>query len=165
MVKMLEGIVLRELGAVRRSVEAYPDDASLWKAPSGLPNTGGTLALHIAGNLQHYFGAVLGKSTYVRNRDAEFARRDVSRAEILNEVDAASAAVELGLRELTEDSLQAPFPVEVGGRRVATADYIVHLLSHLAYHLGQLDYHRRMVCGDTKGVNAISMAELAEVTQ
>jgi hypothetical protein len=150
----------RELGAVRRSVEAYPDDAALWILPPGLPNAGGTIALHLAGNLQHYLGAKLGQSGYIRNRDAEFARRGVSRKEILAELDAAAAAIDRGIGAVTEDTLTRPYPEHMAGKPVQTGDFVVHLLAHLAYHLGQLDYHRRVVTGDRTGINAISVKEL-----
>ena len=153
-------VLRRELLAVRRSVEAYPDDASLWAERPGLPNPGGTLVLHVAGNLQHYLGAVLGGSGYRRDRDAEFARRDVSRAALVAEVDAALRAVERALDGLSESELAAPYPEAVAGRTVTIGDYLVHLAAHLAYHLGQLDYHRRVVTGDPHSVGALPAAEL-----
>ena len=158
----VQTILQRELAAVRRSVEAYPDDATLWIERAGLPNTGGTLVLHIAGNLQHYVGALLGRTGYVRDRDAEFARRDVPRDELLAEIDAASDAVDRGLSQLSDDdhALVGPYPERVAGREVATGDFLVHLASHLAYHLGQLDYHRRVVTGRRAGVAAVAAAEL-----
>jgi uncharacterized damage-inducible protein DinB len=155
-------ILQRELAAVRRTVEAYPDDASLWAERPGLPNSGGTLVLHIAGNLRHFIGAVIGGTGYVRDRDAEFARRGLSREELLAEIDAAAAAVDAGFASLPagDDELMRPYPLQVAGRAVAVGDFLVHLASHLAYHLGQLDYHRRLVTGDPKGVGALGLAEL-----
>lgn len=158
---VVEAMLLRELAAVRRSVEAYPDDRSLWALPAGLPNAGGTLVLHVAGNLQHYVGARLGGTGYRRDRDAEFSRRDVPRAALLEEIDAASAAVERTLRTLPESALSRPYPEPVAGLVPTTGDFLVHLAAHLAYHLGQLDYHRRVVTGDRTGVGALSPAALA----
>jgi hypothetical protein len=156
--------VRRELGAVQRELEAYPDDASVWRAVPGMPNTGGTLALHLAGNLRHFFGATLGRDGYVRDRDAEFARRDVPRAELLSGVDDAIASVERTLARLTDADLAAPYPQPVGNRRIVTGIFLLHLASHLSYHLGQLDYHRRAVTGDARGVDAVSLKELPQVT-
>jgi uncharacterized damage-inducible protein DinB len=150
----------RELAAVRRSVEAYPDDESLWRRPAGAPNAGGTLVLHLAGNLQHYVGAVLGRSGYVRDRDAEFARRDVAREDLLAELDATGEVLERTLDALDDAALAAPYPERVSDRELRTCDFLVHLASHLAYHLGQLDYHRRIVTGDRRSVNAVALAEL-----
>lgn len=156
----IQHILTRELLALRRGIEAYPDDASVWRPMPGIANVGGTLALHIAGNLQHFVGAVLGGSGYARDRDAEFARRDVPRDEILREVDAAIAAVERGLQAIGDDALPRVYPERVAGRDVVTADFLVHLSSHLSYHLGQLDYHRRIVTGDGRTVNAVAAKDL-----
>ncbi|HEU4699123.1 MAG TPA: DinB family protein [Gemmatimonadales bacterium] len=153
-------LLVRELRALRRELEAYPDDASVWRQPPGLANSAGTLALHVAGNLQHFVGAVLGDSGYVRDRDAEFARRDVPRAELMAGLDAAIAAVEHTLPSLSEARLDDPYPVPVAGHLVQTGEYLCHLAAHLAYHLGQIDYHRRSVTGDARGVGALAPAEL-----
>jgi len=158
----VHAVLRRELAALRRAVEIYPDDASLWAQPAGLPNSGGTLVLHLAGNLQHYLGAVLGGSGYRRDRDAEFARRDVPRAELLAQISAAESAVDRGMGSVSEAALVAPYPETFAGRSVATGDFLVHLATHLAYHLGQLDYHRRVVSGDNRGVGAVRLAELPE---
>ena len=156
----IQHLLTRELLALRRGVEAYPDDASLWRPLPGIANVGGTLALHIAANLQHFIGAVLGKSGYVRDRDAEFARRNVTRDAILREIDGAIGAVERGLQAIDDDALPRVYPEKVAGRDVATGDYLVHLASHLGYHLGQLDYHRRIVTGDGRTVDAIAAKDL-----
>ena len=155
-------MMLRELRALRRSVEAYPDDASLWAEPPGLPNPGGTLALHIAGNLQHFIGAVLGNTGYQRDRDAEFSKRGVPRAAILAEIAAAERAVERGLAALSEPALRERYPQQVAGRTIRTYDFVAHLIAHTAYHLGQLDYHRRVVTGDRQSVAALAAGELPE---
>ena len=157
----LTAIVLRDLATVRREVEAYEHERDLWRPLPGLGNCGGTLVLHIAGNLQHFFGARLGGTGYVRQRDAEFARRDVPRAELLAEVDAARRAVERGMAQLTDEQLAAPFPEAIGGFTVQTGDFLSHLAGHLAFHLGQLDAHRRVVTGNPKGVAAVFVGELS----
>jgi hypothetical protein len=160
----LQTLITRELRAVKRELEAYPDDGSVWREIPGLPNTGGTLALHLAGNLQHFFGATLNRDGYQRDRDAEFARRGVPRTELLADIDRAIASVERTIGALTPDALASTYPEAIANRRVSTADFLVHLASHLAYHLGQMDYHRRAVTGDRRNVEALSVRELPEVT-
>ncbi|MFL5496118.1 MAG: DinB family protein [Gemmatimonadales bacterium] len=160
LVSTVAAIVDRELKTVRRELEAYPDDHLIWRILPGVPNSGGTLALHLAGNLQHYIGAQLGRTGYVRDRPAEFARRDVPRAELLEELETARAAVGSVLARLKDEDLPKQFPEIVGGVRVDTEEYLVHLLVHLAYHLGQLDTHRRVVTGDASGVGAVRQTEL-----
>jgi uncharacterized damage-inducible protein DinB len=157
---VIEAILRRDIRGVRRSIEAYPDDETPWEQRPGLPNAGGTLALHVAGNIQHYIGATLGRSGYRRDRDAEFARRGVPRAELLAELDAADRAVVSGLAALSERSLAEPFPEPIANRAVTTEAFLVHIATHLAYHLGQIDYHRRIVTGDRRSVGAVAGAEL-----
>lgn len=159
----LKTIMTRELRAVQRELEAYPDDASVWRVIPGTPNTGGTLALHLAGNIQHFCGAILRKDGYVRNRDAEFARRDVPRKELLAGIDATIASVERTLAALDDAALRQPYPEPIAKRTVDAGIFLLHLVSHLAYHLGQIDYHRRAVTGDAKGVDAVSVRELPEL--
>lgn len=159
----LRTTMVRELRAVKRELEAYPDDASVWRALPGLPNTAGTLALHLAGNVQHYFGAVLGRDGYVRNRDAEFARRDVPRAELLSGLDAAIASLERALGSVGDAQMAHPYPEQVAKRTLDTTVFLIHLAEHLAYHLGQIDYHRRAVTGESRGIDAVSVRELPEL--
>lgn len=142
---LISGIIARDLVSLRKEIEAYPAEPDLWRGAEGITNSGGTLALHLAGNLQHFIGAVLGNTGYVRDRDAEFAERDVPRADVLRRIDAALAAVQDVLPRLTEADLARAYPLPIGKVRVETADFLIHLATHLTYHLGQVDYHRRMV--------------------
>lgn len=137
----------RDLDAVAAQVRAYPSDAALWQAVPGMTNPGGTLALHLAGNLRAYVGAELGGSGYVRDRPGEFATRDLTREAVLERVAAARTEVDRALASLAEDTLARPYPQEVGGARLPTGHFLLHLAVHLGYHLGQLDYHRRAVTG------------------
>jgi hypothetical protein len=151
----------RELRSLKRELDAYPDDASVWTLAPGIKNPAGTLFLHLAGGLQHFVGAKLGSTGYVRNRDAEFSKRGVSRAEIARDIDAAATAVDAGFSKLTDSVLAAPFPQQIDGNTFTTAVWLTHLLAHLAYHIGQIDYHRRIVTGDPTTVEVVSGKELA----
>lgn len=153
----------RELRTLRRELEAYPDERLIWALPPGLPNSAGTLALHLAGNLRHYVGAILGGNGYVRNRDEEFAARDVPRAALLEQISEAEAAVESTLPLLNEEQMSLPFPEPIRDQHLQTGDLLVQLAVHLAYHLGQVSYHRRVVTGDVQGAGALSAAELVSV--
>ena len=156
----LSAMLDRDLRALRRELEAYPDERQIWQPVPGLANTAGTLALHLAGNLQHYVGAQWGGTGYVRNREAEFARRDVPRAELIAGIERARAAVAAGLGAVRAEELGAEFPELVGQCRVRTGDFLLHTAVHLAYHLGQVDSHRRVVTGNGEGVGAVRPAEL-----
>jgi hypothetical protein len=140
-------VLLRDLDSLAAQVGAYPSDADLWKSAPGMANPGGTLALHLAGNLRAFVGAELGQTGYVRDRDAEFSTRGLSRPEILARITAARLDVDQALARLPDSALAQRFPQEVGGARLTTGHLLLHLVAHFAYHLGQVDYHRRAVTG------------------
>ena len=156
----LAAMLDRDLRTLRRELEAYPDERQIWQQVPGLSNTAGTLALHLAGNLQHYVGARWGGTGYVRDRDAEFARREVPRAELIAGIERARAAVAAGLGAVGADELDAEYPELIWGCRSRTGDFLVHTAVHLAYHLGQVDAHRRVVTGNAEGVGAVKPTEL-----
>lgn len=153
-------VITRELKALRREIETYPSEDDLWEVRPGITNPGGNLALHLAGNLQYFLGNVLGHNGYVRNRDAEFGSKDVPRADLLREIDNAIAAVETGMSKITEADLAKPYPEAVGGVSSTTGAFLAHFATHLAYHLGQVDYHRRILTGESKTVKAMAVTEL-----
>jgi hypothetical protein len=162
LLKELETLYLREIATLGRELELYPDDSSIWQELPGLPNPAGTLFLHISGSLQHFFGAVLGKSGYVRDRAAEFSRRGVPRDEIKQELSRAKQGVKAGFANLTEDRLSQVFPVQYADAKLSTQLTLLQFLSHVAYHLGQIDYHRRVVTGNPASADAIAASVLVE---
>ncbi len=157
----IAAILDRDLQALSREVEAYPDERGLWQNVPGISNVAGTLVLHLAGNIQHYVGARLGETGYIRDRSAEFSRRDVSRTELLREIEAARASVKTTLSGSRVPDPGADFPEVVGGARVETGDYLMHLSTHFAYHLGQIDYHRRVVTGQGNSMDAMRPSDLS----
>lgn len=150
-------VLMRDLDSLSDQLNAYTDEADIWRTVPGIANSAGTLALHLAGNIQHFIGAQLGETGYVRDRDAEFGRRDLPRRELLEQIDAARTALETGLSQLEAGALDSPYPLELAGTRAATGQFIVHLVAHLAYHLGQVDYLRRYVTasGSIPGMQSI----------
>jgi hypothetical protein len=145
LVTPIAAVIRRDLDALQREIEAYADERELWVTAPGIANPAGTLALHLAGNLRHFVGAVLGGDGYRRDREAEFARRGVSRQEVLAEIGRAREVVESVLARVPEGDMEAPFPAEIAGERLSTAQALIHLACHLAYHLGQVNYHRRLL--------------------
>jgi hypothetical protein len=152
--------IVRDLATFETELAAYPDDASVWTMHPQIPNATGTLALHVAGNLRHFVGATLGATGYVRDRDAEFSTRHLARKELLVLLHAARDEVDATLRTLAPSRLDETYPLEIGGASLTTGQFLVHLATHLAYHLGQADIHRRVVTFDPKGVGAVGVKEL-----
>ncbi len=135
----------RDLNKLRDEIEQFPNEDALWKTGPGITNSAGNLCQHLTGNLQHFFGAVLGGSGYVRDRDAEFASRGKSKAELIADIDAATTSVRDTLGKLSADDLAKPYPIEVFDRPMTTAYFLTHLSTHFNYHLGQINYHRRLL--------------------
>lgn len=144
MIGDLKFLLQRDLAALRREVEQYPDDASLWRILPGTANPGGNLALHVAGNLQFFLGAQLGHTGYLRDRDREFAVRGLPRAEVLQQLDAAALAVQAGLDALAPADLDRDIPSHQGGQTLTLRRSLLQIAVHLDYHLGQVNYHRRL---------------------
>jgi hypothetical protein len=153
--------LMRDLRGFELELEAYPDDASVWVLTPGVKNSTGTLTLHACGNLRHFIGALLGKSGYVRDRDAEFADRDLPRVELEMLLAVTRDEVARALDQLDSGLLTADFPVPIGTVTLSTGQALVHLATHLTYHLGQADMHRRVVTGQSDGVGTIALPPLA----
>jgi uncharacterized damage-inducible protein DinB len=153
-------LLTRELRGFSTELSLCPDEASVWAILPGVTNSIGALTLHVCGNLQHFIGAVLGGSSYVRDREREFAARDIPRDALQTEIQRAIAAVESVLPRLTDADLAAPYPDVLGGIRPATGLFLMHLTAHLSFHFGQAGYLRRAITADGRVSGAISMESL-----
>lgn len=157
----LKTLYLREVATLERELNLYPDDSSVWKELPGLPNPAGPLFLHLAGSLQHFFGAVLGGSGYVRDRAAEFSRHGVPRSEIKKELSRAREGVRAGFANLSEDHLEEVFPVQYADVEFPARLTLLQFLNRLAVHLGRIDYHWRVVKVNPASAGAVTASELA----
>ena len=133
------------LHQLKAEIEAFPNDASLWMIPKGVSNSPGNLALHLAGNLQHFIGALLGNTGYVRDRDLEFSLKGQSKEYVLEQIEKAHTVVHDTLSSMTEEQENEIFPSDFKGKMVKVIVALSHLLAHLAYHNGQINYLRRML--------------------
>lgn len=161
MIQDVQRLLERDLEGLAREIEMFPDDESLWAVAPGITNSAGSLARHASGNLKHFVGAVLGDTGYVRERDAEFGLRSGTRAEIAGELRETKAIVLQVLPTLSEEVLTAEFPGSPGGAPVSGQRFLLHLCTHLAFHLGQAGYLRRVVTGDARSSGPLSVRELA----
>jgi Protein of unknown function (DUF1572) len=135
----------RDLEKLIAELEAYPTEQQLWKLAGDIKNPAGNLVLHLHGNLNHFIGKILGNLEFVRDRESEFTRKDVSRVELIAMVRATSAMLETVLPSLGLEDLEKPYPLEVLGYPMTTGYFLIHLYGHLNWHLGQVNYHQRLV--------------------
>ena len=133
------------LQQLKNEINNYTHKENVWKIDGQIKNSGGTLCLHLLGNLNHFIGAVLGNTGYVRQRDNEFSDRDVPTSKMMKEIDELMYRVKTILPALTDEQLNGPYPLNDGKMWKITSDRLAQLLAHLNYHLGQINYHRRLL--------------------
>ena len=148
MTETLSKLYEQGLTKLRTEVESYPSEAELWKTGGNIPNSAGNLALHLVGNLNHFFGATIGGTGYVRDRDLEFSSGEVSKEQLINEIDKAIVVVKNALANLESGDLDKTYPIQFQNEDVSTEYVLSYLLGHFNYHLGQIDYHRRLLVGE-----------------
>ena len=137
----------RDIKRLAQEIEAYSDEAILWKKAEGISNPAGNLALHLVGNLNEYIGRQLGEIAYQRNRPLEFSATNVPKQELLNKIADTQKVVEKAVKKLKIKQFQDKYPENVLGYDMTVEYFLVHLSAHLNYHLGQIDYHRRFLTG------------------
>jgi len=137
-------IIDRDLVKLAEELGQYPTEESIWVVKPGITNSAGNLCLHLCGNLQHFFGAVIGKTGYIRNRDNEFSATNIPRTELLKEIEKAQVAVKETLESFKPSLLIKEYPLKVYDYSMTSMHFFIHLTAHLGYHLGQVNYHRRL---------------------
>lgn len=145
---LTENLVLlfeRDIQKVKTEISSYTDETKLWGTVAPISNSGGNLCLHLLGNLQHFIGGILGKTGYVRNRPLEFSQKNIAVKKLVEELEYATGIVTKTIRSLTADDLAKDYPEKVFEQPMTTEYFLLHLLAHLNYHLGQINYHRRIL--------------------
>ena len=142
----MEALILiynRDLNKLKEEVLSYDSEGALFAITEGITNSGGNLAMHLTGNLRHFIGEVLGKTGYVRNREEEFAGR-FTKEQIVADIDECIAVISKTLGSLNAQDLSKTYPEKVRENEISIELFLYHLLGHLNYHLGQINYHRRL---------------------
>ena len=134
----------RDLLKLKQEIESYNDQSKLWYVEKGILNSAGNLCLHLIGNLNHFIGATLGNTGYVRNRELEFSQKNIAADELVKSIDDTIVVVETALTKLSDDILNEDYPLLYNNEKVSTILMLTHLLTHFGYHLGQINYFRRL---------------------
>ncbi len=145
MITAITELFERDINKLIAEIEGYKDEYALWKTAGNITNSAGNLVLHLIGNLNHFIGATLGHTSYIREREKEFSEKNIPRAKLVNDLKETKEVVKNTLSNLSQEELNKDFPVEIGGKVSLTQHIIIHLLAHLSYHLGQVNYHRRLI--------------------
>lgn len=143
-IETLQFLYKRDLEKLRHEIGLYRDESAIWKIDEGITNSAGNLCLHLVGNLNAFIGAELGKSGYVRERDLEFSTRETPRDELFKKIDETIQVVANALDGLSVEQLEEDYPIVVFAEKIPTGYFLIHLTTHFNYHLGQINYHRRI---------------------
>ena len=142
--EILSQLFARDFETLESEIFAYSSEDNLWIKEAGISNSAGNLALHLSGNLQHFLGTILSKSDYVRDREFEFNGK-VDQEELVSRIRAARQTVRVTLDNLATEDFSKTYPLQPFGFEMSTGYFLVHLYSHFSYHLGQINYHRRLL--------------------
>ena len=144
-IEVLKTILDRDLNKLKKEIESYTKEEHLWVETKDVSNCAGNLCLHLVGNLNTYIGTNLGNTGYVRERDKEFSLKNIPRTKMLAMIQETRAMIEQILSKLGTQDLQKEYPRELNGGQPSVLKFLVHLTTHLNYHLGQISYHRRIL--------------------
>lgn len=145
MVDIIKTLFLRDLNKLKKEIELYSSESILWVVDGNISNSGGNLCCHLIGNLKTYIGRELGNSNYVRRRDLEFSAKDIARAQLLIEIDETIQIIDRTLSLILDEDLGNDYPIIIFKEKMSIGYFLFHLATHLNYHLGQINYHRRLM--------------------
>ena len=145
MISVITSLFERDLNKLEEEINLYKNEEDLWKIKEGISNSGGNLALHLVGSLNHFIGATLGSTGYIRERDKEFSIKNIPRLQIVQDIKNTIEVINNTLSHLTNEDLKKDFPVPVGNKTSSMSYTLLFFVSHLSYHLGQVNYHRRLI--------------------
>ena len=138
----------RDLTRLGQQIEAFPDDEKLWQTLPGVLNPAGNLALHLEGNLREFVGRQLGRLPYKRNRELEFSSRGMSRDELGRRITEVRQSIPAVIQDLSAEQMELEYPEVVLEVATTTRQFLIHLYGHLNWHLGQIDYLRRILIAE-----------------
>ena len=135
----------RDIRRLYKEMESYTSEELIWQKAEGISNAGGNLCLHVMGNLNEYIGRILGGNPYERDRPLEFSATNIPQKELLMRIEATREIIVETLENLDFEQLNEIYPENVLGYDMTVSYFLIHLEGHLNYHLGQINYHRRIL--------------------
>jgi Protein of unknown function (DUF1572) len=142
---ILADLYERDLRKLIEEVNLFNNEEDPWKTQGSVKNSCGNLVLHIIGGLNHFVGATLAHTGYVRDRDLEFTMKGVERKELVAQLEALIPLINETVSALTPEDMEAEFPIFFDKPKTSVGYVLVRLLAHLDYHLGQVNYLRRIL--------------------
>jgi uncharacterized damage-inducible protein DinB len=141
----LKKLFERDLRKLKDEIELYKNEENMWLVDELITNSAGNLCLHLIGNLKAYVGVGLAKTSYTRDRKREFSAKNIPRSALIDQIEETIEIIDKGLDNLDESQLNEDFPIIVLGGPTEMEFTLIHFSTHLNYHLGQINYHRRLL--------------------
>jgi len=135
----------RDIRKLIEEVNSFRNEENLWRTQGSVKNSSGNLVLHIIGGLNYLIGATLAHTGYVRDRDQEFIRKGVKRKELVTQLEDLIPMTSRTLNALTSEQMETEYPIFFDKPKTSTSYVLTQLLVHLNYHLGQINYLRRIL--------------------
>ncbi|MFK8010027.1 MAG: DUF1572 family protein [Saprospiraceae bacterium] len=145
LIDTLKFLFNRDLNKLKIEINSYKNEKMLWHFEKEIANSAGNLCLHLIGNLNTYIGSEIGKTNYVRQRELEFSLKNIPKSELITKIEETILIIDTALDKLSECELQEEYPILVFDKKTSTEYLLIHLTTHLTYHLGQINYHRRLL--------------------
>ena len=135
----------RDIRKLIEEVNLFSNEDNLWRTHGSVKNTSGNLVLHITGGLNYLVGTQLAQTGYVRNRDQEFTSKGVKKEYLIAGLEELIPMINKTLNAFTQEDMEAEYPLIFDDMKVSNSYVLLQLLLHLNYHLGQINYLRRML--------------------
>ncbi|HHP7242608.1 MAG TPA: DinB family protein [Cyclobacteriaceae bacterium] len=135
----------KDFQKLRTEIGSFHADAALWKTSGDIINSAGNIVLHLCGNMRHFIGATLGNTGYEREREKEFTMTGLTKEQLIEAVNITEGEVLKALDNLSEKQLNDKYPLEPFGYPVTHQYFLIHIYAHFNYHLGQINYLRRLL--------------------
>jgi uncharacterized damage-inducible protein DinB len=137
-------LFLRDLDILKKEIMAFANEETIWTTKGSVSNSPGHLCYHLCGNLRHYIGHVLGGNDYIRDREHEFKGPSVTKVDLEKLIEITKSELSKAFEKINEDQFEHNFPIKIFDKDIRTDKFLIHLYGHYGYHLGQINYFRRM---------------------
>src|ERR1041385_4791730 len=138
------------LPKIEIALERLTDDQIRWR-PNENSNSIGNLVLHLCGNARQWIVCGVGGAADSRDRDAEFAQRDlVPRSELRSLLSRTLEDVDETLRGYDANRLLDRRTIQ--GSDVSTLEAILHVVEHFSMHTGQILMLTKMLTNSDLGL-------------
>lgn len=141
----ISDLFLADIDKLIAEINLFKTESDIWQTKEGITNSAGNLTLHLLGNLNHFIGKTLGNTDYIRQRDEEFSLKNIPKEKLINDLKELKQTIINTLSKLSVENLEKDFPIAIRNEIFSTQMMLIYLLAHLNYHLGQVNYLRRML--------------------